>query len=100
MSFNLVGSYFALQWLANIFVAVSVTSAGCTSSQKVWGVATVLGFFSMFGLSIIGTNLLCHRYLCEKARIMIKLYVGRALSSHPAPRYSDTPLHYCVTPQP
>ena len=29
--------------------------------------------FATIGLSLIGTNLLCHRYLVEKARVMIKL---------------------------
>ena len=84
MSVNLVGSYFAVQWLANILVTAS-TVAICSSSQTVNVAGDFIYLFAMFGLSVLGTNLLCHRYLCKKARTMIKLYVGRVISSHSAP---------------
>jgi hypothetical protein len=46
------------------------------------------------GLSIVGTNLLCHRYLCEKARVMINLYAlpPPPLFSPPLPIYTTIPL--------
>jgi hypothetical protein len=78
---NVVGSYFALQWLANLLVTASALGF-CISSPTVKEVALLLNLCLTFGLSLIGTNLLCHRYLCEKARIMIKLYVGRDVSRH------------------
>ena len=34
---------------------------------------------------MIGTNLLCHRHLVEKARVMIKLYGTSTLMSHVPP---------------
>jgi hypothetical protein len=79
MPVNSVGSYFALQWLANILVTASALAMPCASSETVYLVVLSFQLCVTFGLSVIGTNLLCHRYLCEKARVMIKLYVGRTL---------------------
>jgi hypothetical protein len=69
---NLVGSYFALQWLVNLLVTTSALGF-CISSPTVQTVVSFLNLGVTYVLSVIGTNLLCHRYLCEKARIMIKL---------------------------
>jgi hypothetical protein len=97
MPFNLVGSYFALQWLTNVLATSTSLAANCNSSQTV---STVVGSFHLcvaFGLSILGTNLLCHRYLCEKARIMIKLCVGREFPSHPIPKpIPSRPNNPCI----
>jgi hypothetical protein len=89
MSVNLVGSYFVVQWLANLIVTALALTGYCTSSQTVNVVGGLLAACATFGLSTTGTNLLCHRYLCEKARIMIKLYVGRMLSSRSNLRRPD-----------
>jgi hypothetical protein len=78
-----LGSYFALQWLANLLVLASSLATNCnaaSTSVLTGTVGTLVDFLATFGLSCIGTNLLCHRYLCEKARIMIKLYVERAFT--------------------
>jgi hypothetical protein len=72
--FFTVGSYFTLQWLANLIVAASGLGQNCTLSTTAFMVLFALQLIAAFGLSGIGTNLLCHRYLVEKARVMIKLY--------------------------
>jgi hypothetical protein len=79
MSVHLVGSYFALQWLANLIVTALALATPCTSSRIVATVVLSLNICATTGLSCIGTNILCHRYLCEKARVMIKLYVHSAI---------------------
>jgi hypothetical protein len=75
-----LGSYFALQWLANLLVLASSLTGNCSDGS---GSADVVGLLvyllASFGLSTIGTNLLCHRHLCEKARIMIKMYDPRSM---------------------
>jgi hypothetical protein len=69
------GSFVGLQWFANLLMTATTLSGNCTSSLE-W---ETIGFFgtalAALGLSLIGTNLLSHRYLCEKARVMINLYV-------------------------
>jgi hypothetical protein len=95
---NLVGSYFAVQWLANLVITAFGLMTFCTPSQTMLSVVRILNISTMFGLSVLGTNLLCHRYLCEKARIMIKLYVSFLLS---CPFTALTSLaHFFETPQP
>jgi hypothetical protein len=69
-----LGSYFALQWLANLLVLASSLANTCTSSTSAGTIGLLVNLFVSFSLSIIGTNLLCHRYLYEKARVMTKLY--------------------------
>jgi hypothetical protein len=68
-----VGSYFALQWLSNFLVAATALGQNCVQSETANAVLFLVNLLSSFGLSVIGTNLLCHRYLVEKARVMIKL---------------------------
>jgi hypothetical protein len=85
-----LGSYFALQWLANLLVTASALSMSCTISPAIYTIGKLINLFAT-GLSVIGTNLLCHRYLFEKARFMIKLYPPPPSSSsyfvpvHPPP---------------
>ena len=71
--FFTVGSYFALQWLANLLVAATALGNNCTQSNTAYTITFLVNLLATFGLSMIGTNLLCHRYLVEKARVMIKL---------------------------
>jgi hypothetical protein len=68
-----VGSYVAVQWLANLVVAASALGQNCTRSETEKTALYLLNLLVSFGLSVIGTNLLCHRYLVEKARVMIKM---------------------------
>ena len=74
MFFFSVGSYFALQWLANFLVAAAALGQNCVQSETANKLLRLVNLLASFGLSMIGTNLLCHRYLVEKARVMIKLY--------------------------
>ena len=69
-----VGSYFALQWLANLLVTAASLGTTCVQSATAQTVLSTINLLAMFGLSVIATNLLCHRYLVEKARVMIKMY--------------------------
>jgi hypothetical protein len=69
-----VGSYFALQWLANLLITATALGQNCTLSNTANTVLWLINLLASFGLSVIGTNLLCHRYLIEKARVMIKMY--------------------------
>jgi hypothetical protein len=80
-----VGSYFALQWLANFLVAATTLGQNCVQSKTAGAVLFLVNLFASFGLSIIGTNLLCHRYLVEKACVMIKLYGTSTVMSHVPP---------------
>jgi hypothetical protein len=43
----------------------------CVASETVYRSMTFTNILAIHGLSLIGTNLLCHRYLCKKARVMI-----------------------------
>jgi hypothetical protein len=92
-----VGSYFALQWLANLLVLASSLGNNCNASGSAGAVAKLVNLLASFSLSIIATNLLCHRHLCEKARIMIKLYgptcnVFRARCPPPPPLPLSHPM--------
>jgi hypothetical protein len=71
--FPTVGSYFAIQWLANLLVTATALGSKCASSQTVNTALVVINVLATFSLSVIGTNLLCHRHPCEKARAMIQL---------------------------
>jgi hypothetical protein len=68
-----LGSFFAVQLLAGILIAASACYS-CTRFGSKAG--TILGFFcnlSAFGLSVLASNLLEHRYLLVKARIVCKI---------------------------
>jgi hypothetical protein len=86
-----VGSYFALQWLANFLVAATALGTNCVQSETASDVLFLVNLLATFVLSMIGTNYLCHRYLVEKARVMIKLYGTSALTSH-VPSFASAPL--------
>ena len=71
--FPTVGSYFGIQWLANLLVTATALGSNCTESETASTALYLINLLATFGLSMIGTNLLCHRYLYEKARAMIQL---------------------------
>jgi hypothetical protein len=73
-----VGSYFALQWLANLLVTATSLGSNCVASETVYTVVYLISLLVSHGLSGIGTNLLCHRYLCEKARVMLEASLASA----------------------
>jgi hypothetical protein len=63
-----LGSFYAMQFASNLLVAVASVLYSCKSSV----------FYSLFllvyvGGSVVGTNILCHRYLMEKATAMSKV---------------------------
>ena len=84
-----MGSYFALQWLANLLVAAAALESNCVQSLIATQVLFLVNLFATYGLSVIGTNLLCHRYLVEKARVMVELYVNLRTVPH---HHSSSPL--------
>jgi hypothetical protein len=88
-----VGSYFALQWLANFLVAATALGQNCVQSETAGVVLDLVNQLAAYGLSVIATNLLCHRYLVEKARVMKKLYGTSTLMSHVPPL--DLPPPHC-----
>jgi hypothetical protein len=56
-------------------------------SETVYYILLLANSIILHGLSGIGTNLLCHRYLCEKARAITSLY-----PPPPAPPPSPMPI--------
>ena len=68
-----VGSFFAVGVMANFLVTATGSGIICTSSQTISQLLGSVYILMTFGVSIIGTNILCHRYLIEKARVMIRL---------------------------
>jgi hypothetical protein len=64
-----VGSYYLLRLLGNIvYTARSLYS--CTASRPTWAFLFATNYLIAFSVSIISTNLLCHRYLYEKAKTL------------------------------
>jgi hypothetical protein len=89
-----------LQWLANVLVTATSLGGNCVASETVYTVVYLVNLLVSNGLSGIGTNILCHRYLCEKARVMISLYASppssppsRSLYSHP---FVNTLAHFAT----
>jgi hypothetical protein len=81
-----LGSYFALQWLATLLVLATSLDGNCnTPAGFVNAVAVLVNMLASFGMSLIGTNLLCHRHLCEKARLMINLCGSHSMFCHTPP---------------
>ena len=68
-----MGSYFQVQHLANLLATAACGMRVCTSSTVLYNVATIVYVCAVIVLSINGTNVLHHRYLLEKARVMIRL---------------------------
>jgi hypothetical protein len=68
-----VGSFYAFQVLGNIIVLATNSGYICTASSTVYSSLVLLYMGALFGISILGTNLLCHRYLLEKAKVMSRM---------------------------
>ena len=67
-----------MQWLANLLVTAASLGYNCVASEMVYTILTFTSLLVSHGLSGIGTNLLCHRYLCEKARVMLEASLASA----------------------
>jgi hypothetical protein len=68
-----VGSFFAFQVAGNLLVLATNSMLACAASHMSYTSGRTLFQMSLFGISIFGTNLLCHRYLLEKAKAMSKM---------------------------
>jgi hypothetical protein len=71
MNINSVGSYFHLQLLVNI-LCTGLNFYSCTASVQPWRVMYLGSNLAAYSLSMITTNLLCHRYLHAKAEFLMK----------------------------
>jgi hypothetical protein len=94
-----VGSFYGLQVLGHFCVVASVAVGSCPPTLGIDVVSQLVFFLTYFGISILGTNLLCHRYLLEKAKTMSKMYVPLPLSlslSPPPPTPPPPPRIVCV----
>ena len=69
-------AFFAVQLLSNIVVTLSSLGANCASFDATHYIGSNVNYLTLYGVSVIGTNVLCHRYLLEKAKIMTNLYVS------------------------
>jgi hypothetical protein len=69
-----VGAYFGVQLLGNILVTASALGVNCTATPVVGLICLPLNTFASFGVSLVATNLLIHRYLHEKVTVTIKLH--------------------------
>jgi hypothetical protein len=68
-----VGSFYLFQVVGNLGALASQAAYMCTTSTTVFASAVALNILVTFGISAIGTNLLCHRYLLEKAKVMSRM---------------------------
>jgi hypothetical protein len=64
-----LGSYCIMRLFSNMVVS-SVQLSKCTTSETAAMVANTINLFVYWGCTIIGSNLLLHRYLLEKADVM------------------------------
>ena len=69
-----------MQLLANMFVVILSGLRTCFASETVVDVIVNAAYYPLlFGVSVIGTNLLAHRYLTERASTMIQMCVAAPL---------------------
>jgi hypothetical protein len=68
-----VGSFHIFQVVGNIGVVVSSASMSCASSHTFYRTSFLVWQALLFGISIMGTNLMCHRYMIEKAKAMSRM---------------------------
>jgi hypothetical protein len=62
-----LNSYFLLHVLTKLTLVV-VSLKNCTSSVMAFQALRVLNIFLTFGVSVLASNLLCHRILFAKAK--------------------------------
>ena len=67
-----VGSYYATQLVGNVLVTATAMYT-CTSSALGFKILHLIYMLALFGINVVGSNLMCHRYLHEKATIMVKM---------------------------
>jgi hypothetical protein len=66
------GAFFAASLVGNLFVT-GTNMFICTSNETVYEVLVLLYILTTFGVSIIWSNICCHRYLLEKAVTMTNM---------------------------
>jgi hypothetical protein len=72
-----VGSYFTVQLLVNI-LTMALDMGVCMGPEydDLAKISVLLNVFLAIGIAVVGTNLLCHRYLLQKAKVMVKMSVS------------------------
>ena len=73
-----------------LIVVVGSLGLNCAQSETAFMILDLVNLLATFGLSMIGTNLLCHRCLVEKARVMIKQTARQSWTA--LPHFISTPL--------
>ena len=71
----LVGSFYALQILGHVGSRFFGAWGECGATSTSFLISSSLYFFNWGSITILGTNLLVHRYLLERAGAMSKVYV-------------------------
>lgn len=75
-----LGAYYALQLLANM--AITLTNMyHCSTSSTLGYILWVLNFVLFYGISIISTNIMSHRYLAQKASFIAKSFEHKGNST-------------------
>jgi hypothetical protein len=67
-----LGSFFMVQLIAQILSAL-LGLRGCIVDQSTYEIVRNAYYLVLYGVSIIATNILCHRYLDEKAKTMARI---------------------------
>ena len=67
----MLGSFSFVQLLGNVFTTI-LAMHNCTASPSTRQLLWTGNLLMLFGISILGSNLLCHRYIAEKARVVTK----------------------------
>ena len=70
-----------MQLLANAVVTASSLGTNCASIDATYYLGSNVSYLTSYGVSVIGTNVLCHRYLLEKANAMTNLYVATSVAT-------------------
>ena len=71
------------QLFGKAFMILAKVVQTCTESQRSYGNASSLFKLVFIAVGVFGTNLLSHRYMLEKAKVMTGLtYVSLALTVH------------------
>jgi hypothetical protein len=75
-----LGSFFGFNYLGSLFTIAFGNMNICTSSKTMYLTTNLLYLAMCIGIGLVGTNLLCHRYLLERAIIMNNITTNGARS--------------------
>jgi len=71
-----LGSFFLNQWFVNVAITYLQAASNCASSYNLVIVLDTLMVFFTLAVSVQVTNMLCHRYLLERAKAMASITGG------------------------